>query len=46
MTERSFGVVCLKCFMWMEDRNRGQDAFAKDARILISTDVGGEGLNR
>ncbi|QXD15775.1 SWF/SNF helicase family protein [Rhodocaloribacter litoris] len=29
----------------MEERKRVQDAFAKVARILISTDAGGEGLN-
>ena len=29
----------------MEERRRVQAAFAKEARILISTDAGGEGLN-
>lgn len=29
----------------MEERKRVQKAFAKDARILISTEAGGEGLN-
>ncbi len=29
----------------MEERKRVQDAFAKDARILVLTDAGGEGLN-
>lgn len=38
-------MVCLKGSMDMEERKRVQDAFAKDARILISTDAGGEGLN-
>ena len=38
-------MVCLNGSMDMEERKRVQDAFAKDARILISTDVGGEGLN-
>src|SRR5690606_7660663 len=38
-------VVCLNGSMDMEERKRVQDAFAKDARILISTDAGGEGLN-
>jgi hypothetical protein len=29
----------------MDERKKVQDAFAKNARILISTDAGGEGLN-
>ncbi len=45
LTERGFTVVCLNGSMDMEERKRVQDAFAKDARILISTDAGGEGLN-
>ena len=45
LTERGFSVVCLNGSMDMDDRKRVQDAFAKDARILISTDAGGEGLN-
>ncbi len=45
LTERGFSVVCLNGSMDMEERKRVQDAFAKDARILISTDAGGEGLN-
>jgi len=45
LTERGFEVVCLNGSMGMEERTRVQDAFAKDARILISTDAGGEGLN-
>lgn len=45
LTERGFGVVCLNGSMDMEERKRVQEAFAKDARILISTDAGGEGLN-
>ena len=31
--------------MDIAERKRVQDAFAKDARILISTDAGGERLN-
>jgi hypothetical protein len=31
--------------MDMDERKQVQDAFADDARILISTDAGGEGLN-
>jgi len=45
LTERGFEVVCLNGSMDMKERKRVQDAFAKDARILISTDAGGEGLN-
>jgi len=45
LTERGFEVVCLNGSMDMEERKRVQDAFAKDARILISTDAGGEGRN-
>jgi len=45
LTERGFEVVCLNGSMDMEERKRVQDAFAKEARILISTDAGGEGLN-
>jgi len=45
LTERGFEVVCLNGSMDMEERRRVQAAFAKEARILISTDAGGEGLN-
>jgi len=45
LTERGFKVVCLNGSMNMEERKRAQEAFARDARILISTDAGGEGLN-
>jgi len=45
LTERGFSVVCLNGSMDMEERKQVQEAFAKDARILISTDAGGEGLN-
>ena len=45
LSERGFKVVCLNGSMDMEERKRAQDAFAMDARILISTDAGGEGLN-
>ncbi len=45
LTERGFEVVCLNGSLDMEERKRVQDAFASDARILISTDAGGEGLN-
>jgi superfamily II DNA or RNA helicase len=45
LTERGFSVVCLNGSMDMEERKRVQEAFAEDARILISTEAGGEGLN-
>ncbi len=45
LTERGFSVVCLNGSMDMDERKRVQEAFAKDTRILISTDAGGEGLN-
>jgi ERCC4-related helicase len=45
LTERGFSVVCLNGSMDMEERKRVQEVFANDARILISTDAGGEGLN-
>jgi len=45
LTERGFSVVCLNGSMTMEERQKVQDAFSRDARILISTDAGGEGLN-
>ncbi len=45
LTERGFSVVCLNGSMDMEDRARVQNAFAGGARILLSTDAGGEGLN-
>ncbi len=45
LTERGFSVVCLNGSMEMEERKRVQEAFARDVRILISTDAGGEGLN-
>lgn len=43
--ERGFTVTCLNGSMDMEERNNVQEEFAGDARILISTDAGGEGLN-
>ena len=43
--KRGFSVVCLNGSMGMEERISVQDAFSKDAQILVSTDAGGEGLN-
>jgi superfamily II DNA or RNA helicase len=45
LVDRGFRVVCLNGSMAMDERKRVQDTFAADARILISTDAGGEGLN-
>jgi SNF2 family DNA or RNA helicase len=45
LSERGFSVVCLNGSMDMEERKRVQEEFAGEARILISTDAGGEGLN-
>ena len=45
LAERGFQVVCLNGSMNMEERKKVQEAFAEDARILVSTDAGGEGLN-
>ncbi len=45
LTERGFSVVCLNGSLDMEERKRVQESFARETRILISTDAGGEGLN-
>jgi len=45
LAARGFSVVCLNGSMDMEQRVQVQERFAKDVRILISTDAGGEGLN-
>lgn len=45
LTDRGFTVVCLNGSMDLAERRRVQEMFAKDARFLISTDAGGEGLN-
>ncbi len=45
LSERGFAVVCLNGSMDMDERKRVQEAFACQARILISTEAGGEGLN-
>ena len=42
---RGIAVACLNGSMSMEQRQQVQEAFANEARILISTDAGGEGLN-
>ncbi len=45
LVDRGFTVVCLNGSMSMEERQRVQVAFADQARVLVSTDAGGEGLN-
>lgn len=45
LTDRGFSVVCLNGSMDMEERIRAQESFAREARVLVSTDAGGEGLN-
>ena len=42
---RGISVACLNGTMSMQERQKVQQAFAGDVRILISTDAGGEGLN-
>ncbi len=44
-TARGISSVSLNGSMSMEERQQVQAAFAKTARVLISTDAGGEGLN-
>jgi SNF2 family DNA or RNA helicase len=45
LSERGFSVVCLNGSMDLNERKNLQKAFSRDARILISTEAGGEGLN-
>jgi len=45
LKERGFSVVCLNGSMDMDERMKVQESFAQEARILVSTDAGGEGLN-
>jgi len=45
LSDRGFNVVCLNGSMDMDERKKVQEAFSMDARLLISTDAGGEGLN-
>lgn len=45
LSERGFSVVCLNGSMDMEERRQVQEKFAAEARVLVSTDAGGEGLN-
>lgn len=45
LRDRGFSVACLNGSMGMEERQRVQERFANDCRVLVSTDAGGEGLN-
>ena len=45
LRERGFEVATLNGQMAVEERVAAQKAFAGTARVLISTDAGGEGLN-
>lgn len=45
LESRGFTVTTLNGGMDMEARTRALQTFAQDARVLISTDAGGEGLN-
>ncbi len=42
---RGFRVACLNGSMDLDERHRVQEAFARDARVMVSTEAGGEGLN-
>ncbi len=42
---RGISVACLNGSMTMEERQAVQQAFARQVRVLIATDAGGEGLN-
>jgi superfamily II DNA or RNA helicase len=45
LEQHGFPVVCLNGSMDLEERRRVQRQFAEEARVLVSTDAGGEGLN-
>ena len=45
LNDRGISAVILNGSMGMEERKLVQNAFRDEARILISTDAGGEGLN-
>jgi superfamily II DNA or RNA helicase len=45
LAARGFTVACLNGNMDMDERKHVLEAFAADARVLVSTDAGGEGLN-
>jgi superfamily II DNA or RNA helicase len=45
LTQRGISVAYLNGAMSMDERRRAQADFAQQARVLVSTDAGGEGLN-
>lgn len=45
LESRGFSVVLLNGSLDLDARTRAQQAFAAEARVLVSTDAGGEGLN-
>jgi len=45
LESRGFTVACLNGSMDMDERQRVQREFAERARVLVSTDAGGEGVN-
>ena len=45
LESRGFSVALLNGSMDLDARTKAQQAFARDVRVLISTDAGGEGLN-
>jgi ERCC4-related helicase len=45
LDDHGFSVTCLNGSMGLDQRRRVQRQFAEKARILVSTDAGGEGLN-
>jgi len=45
LESRGFSVALLNGGMDLDARAKAQQAFARDVRVLVSTDAGGEGLN-
>ncbi|MFN2135282.1 MAG: DEAD/DEAH box helicase, partial [Candidatus Promineifilaceae bacterium] len=45
LSERGYTVATLNGSMDLDQRQEAQEAFATEARFLVSTDAGGEGLN-
>lgn len=45
LESRGFSIATLNGSMDLDARAKAQQAFARDVRIMISTDAGGEGLN-
>jgi superfamily II DNA or RNA helicase len=45
LQSRGFPVVCLNGSMGREERRNAQKRFADEAKVMVSTEAGGEGLN-